>query len=101
MRPYLTSLTLLFSVFLSNHVQSETQLLITSSADQNTLIEITYPKAIRIEQAIHDGLTQIPMHNKSSSNNVVPIYWLGAALLDIKNTASLEKNANKCSANSS
>ncbi|MFB2726394.1 capsule biosynthesis GfcC family protein [Shewanella mangrovisoli] len=90
MRPYLTSLTLLISVFLSNQVQSETQLLITSSAEQNTLIEITYPKTIRIQQAVHDGLTQLPIHNKSSSNDVVPIYWLGAALLDIKNTASLE-----------
>lgn len=90
MRSYLTPLALLLgSVFITS-AQAETQLFVTTSAQQDAPVQLTYPAAIRVRQVVQDGLTHIPEHNKTNKKDIVPIYWLGAALLDIHNTASLE-----------
>ncbi|WP_413484515.1 capsule biosynthesis GfcC family protein [Shewanella baltica] len=90
MRSYFTPLTLLFGSFLTTIAQADTQLLVTTSANQGAQVQLTYPTAVRLEQAVQDGLVQLPKYNKTTSNETVPIYWLGAALLDIQNTAVLE-----------
>ena len=90
MRYYIAPLALLLSSVLTTTVQAETQISVSTSINQDSLVRMNYPAAVRIEQAIQDGLQQLPAYNKTTNKEVVPIYWLGAALLDIQNTAALE-----------
>ncbi|MBW3530932.1 capsule biosynthesis GfcC family protein [Shewanella sp. NKUCC06_TVS] len=90
MKYYIAPLALVLSSVLTTTVQAETQLFISTSINQDAQIQLNYPAAVRIEQIVQDGLVQLPKYNKTNQNEVVPIYWLGAALLDIENTAVLE-----------
>lgn len=90
MRSYLTPLALLASTLFLSAVQAETQLFVATSSSKDAQVQITYPSAIRIRQALQDGSTQLPLYNKTTNDEVEPIYWLGAALLDLQNTAALE-----------
>lgn len=90
MKSYLTSLALLVSSVLSTAAHAETQLFVTTSSHQEAQLHIVYPTGIRIAQAVQDGIQQLPLYNKTNNKEVAPIYWLGAALLDIENTAALE-----------
>ena len=87
MRSYLLLSVLLGCVF-STIAQADTQVLVTTSSSQDAQVRLHYPAAVRLEQIIQDSLQQLPTHN--SDDKVVPIYWLGAALLDVQNTAVLE-----------
>ncbi|PWF63906.1 hypothetical protein CBX96_08730 [Shewanella sp. BC20] len=88
MKSYIPPLVLLVSLFLFPNAEANTQLSVSTSASKTPEVQITYPTAIRVEQAVKDGLTQLPLHTKGTKN--IPIYWLGAALFDTKNTAPLE-----------
>lgn len=90
MRSYITPLALLISTFSLSTVQANTQLYVSTSAANVPQLQITYPAAIRVGQAVQDGLTQLPLYNQTIRNEAIPIYWLGAALLDIRSTAALE-----------
>lgn len=90
MKSYLTPLALLMSSVFSIAAHAETQLFITTSSTQDAPLHIVYPTGIRIGQAVQDGLQQLPLYNKTSNKEVMPIYWLGAALVDLENTAVLE-----------
>jgi len=90
MRYYIAPLALLLSSVLTTTVQAETQISVSTSINQDSLVRMNYPAAVRIEQIVQDGLQQLPTYNKTTNKEVVPIYWLGAALLDIQNTAALE-----------
>ncbi|MFB2684886.1 capsule biosynthesis GfcC family protein [Shewanella mangrovisoli] len=90
MRSYITPLALLISSFSLSTVQANTQLYVSTSAANVPQLQITYPAAIRVGQAVQDGLTQLPLYNQSTRNEAIPIYWVGAALLDIQSTAALE-----------
>ncbi len=90
MRSYITPLALLVSSVFLQSVEANTQLSVSTSASHTPQLHITYPTAIRVGQAVQDGLTQLPLYNQTIKNEATPIYWLGAALLDTKNTAALE-----------
>lgn len=90
MRSYLAPLALLTSSLFLSMVQAETQLFVATSSSKDAQVQISYPSAIRIEQALQDGLAQLPINNHTTQTEIMPIYWLGAALLDIQNTAALE-----------
>ncbi|BFL84847.1 capsule biosynthesis GfcC family protein [Shewanella baltica] len=90
MRYYIAPLALVLSSALTATVHAETQLFISTSTNQDAQVQLNYPTAVRIEQIVQDGLQQLPAYNKTTNKEVVPIYWLGAALLDIQNTAALE-----------
>lgn len=90
MRSYFAPLALLVSSLFLPSIQAETKLFVGTSSNKDAQIQITYPSTIRIEQAVQDGLTQIQNNNQTAKSEVVPIYWLGAALLDIHNTVALE-----------
>ncbi|MCD8557699.1 MAG: capsule biosynthesis GfcC family protein [Shewanella xiamenensis] len=90
MRSYITPLALLASSLFLPNVEANTQLFVSTSASNPPQLQITYPSAIRVGQAVQDGLTQLPLYNQPTKNEAVAIYWLGASLLDIKNTAALE-----------
>ncbi|ESE41275.1 capsule biosynthesis GfcC family protein [Shewanella decolorationis] len=90
MRSYITPLALLASSLFLPNVEANTQLFVSTSASNPPQLQITYPSAIRVGQAVQDGLTQLPFYNQTTKNEAMPIYWLGAALLDTKNTATLE-----------
>ena len=90
MRYYIAPLALVLSSALTATVHAETQLFISTSTNQDAQVQLNYPTAVRIEQIVQDGLQQLPTYNKTTNKEVVPIYWLGAALLDIQNTAALE-----------
>lgn len=90
MRSYFPPLALLASSLFLSMAQAETQLFVATSSSKEAQVQITYPSAIRIGQALQDGLAQLPLYNKTTQNEIVPIYWLGAALLDLQNTAALE-----------
>ncbi|WP_133178867.1 capsule biosynthesis GfcC family protein [Shewanella decolorationis] len=90
MRSYITPLALLVSSLFLPNVEANTQLSVSTSASNPPQLQITYPSAIRVGQAVQDGLTQLPLYNQVTKNEAIPIYWLGAALLDTKNTAALE-----------
>ncbi|MFV0595813.1 capsule biosynthesis GfcC family protein [Shewanella sp.] len=90
MKSYTPSLALLLSTLFLPTVQANTQLYVSTSASKEPQMQITYPATIRVGQAVQDGLTQLPLYNKTTRNEAIPIYWLGAALLDLQNTAELE-----------
>lgn len=90
MRSYLMPLALLVSSVLATVAQAETQLLVTTSSNQDAQVELLYPTSIRLDKVVLDGLQQLQIHNKNNHKEITPIYWLGAALLDIQNTAALE-----------
>jgi len=90
MRSYITPLALLVGSLFLPAVEANTQLAVSTTASNTPQLHITYPSAIRVGQAVQDGLTQLPLYNQPTKNEAVAIYWLGAALLDIKNTAALE-----------
>ena len=90
MRSYITPLALLVGSLFLPAVEANTQLAVSTTASNTPQLQITYPSAIRVGQAVQDGLTQLPLYNQPTKNEAVAIYWLGAALLDIKNTAALE-----------
>lgn len=90
MRSYITPLALIVSSVFLPSVEANTQLSVSTSASHTPQLHITYPAAIRVGQAVQDGLTQLPLYNQTIKNEPVSIYWLGAALLDTNNTAELE-----------
>lgn len=90
MRSYLMPLALLLSSVLATVAHAETQLLVTTSSNQDAQVELLYPTSIRLDKVVLDGLQQLQIHNKNNHKEITPIYWLGAALLDIQNTAALE-----------
>ena len=90
MRSYLMPLALLVSSVLATVAQAETQLLVTTSSNQDAQVELLYPTSIRLDKVVLNGLQQLQIHNKNNHKEITPIYWLGAALLDIQNTAALE-----------
>lgn len=90
MRSYITPLALLVGSLFLPSVEANTQLSVSTSSSNTPQLQITYPSAIRVGQAVQDGLTQLPLYNQTIKNEATPIYWLGAALLDTKNTAALE-----------
>ncbi|SUI75319.1 capsule biosynthesis GfcC family protein [Shewanella morhuae] len=87
MRSYLR-LLVLFNCIFSTIAQAETQVLVTTSSSQDAQVRLHYPAAVRLEQIIQDSLQQLTTHNNDTK--AVPIYWLGAALLDVQNTSVLE-----------
>lgn len=90
MRSYITPLALLISTVFLPTVKANTQLFVSTSASNASQLQITYPSAVRVGQAVQDGLVQLPLYNQANRSEVVSIYWLGAALLDLQNTAELE-----------
>lgn len=90
MRSYITPLALLLSSGFLPSVAANTQLSVSTSASSAPQLQISYPAAIRIDQALQDGLTQLPRYNQTQKNEAESIYWLGAALLDTQNIAGLE-----------
>ncbi|MGL5391013.1 MAG: capsule biosynthesis GfcC family protein, partial [Shewanella sp.] len=78
----------------------DTQLAITTSSQQSPALQMVYPSAVRLSQVVQDGLTQLPRYQRTNyhqtnsyqtnSAEAQPVYWLGAALLDMGNTAELE-----------
>lgn len=90
MRSYITPLALLLSTLSLSTAQANIQLYVSISSTKEPLVQITYPTTIRVGQAVQDGLAQLPLYNQSAKSEEIPIYWLGAALLDIHNTAALE-----------
>ncbi|MFB2637766.1 capsule biosynthesis GfcC family protein [Shewanella bicestrii] len=89
MKSCITAITLLASSLFLPAVNASTQLFVSTSSSDLTQLQLTYPSAIRVEQAVQDGLTQLPA-NYITEAHPTPVYWLGAALLDTKNTATLE-----------
>ncbi|MEL4429130.1 capsule biosynthesis GfcC family protein [Shewanella mangrovisoli] len=90
MRSYITPLALLISSVFLPTAKANTQLFVSTSASNSPQLQITYPSAIRVGQAVQDGLAQLPLYNQTTRDEAISIYWLGATLLDLQNTAKLE-----------
>lgn len=90
MRSYITPLALLISSVFLPTAKANTQLFVSTSASNSPQLQITYPSAIRVGQAVQDGLAQLPLYNQTTRDEAISVYWLGAALLDLQNTAKLE-----------
>lgn len=90
MKSYLSPLALLIGLFVATATTAETQLTITTSSQQSPQLQMVYPSGVRLSQVVQDGLMQLPRYQQTHSPDVQPVYWLGAALLDMDNTAQLE-----------
>lgn len=90
MKYYLLPLSVILTAVLSPCVKADTTLTVTTSAYTNKQSELRYSSPVRIEQVLEDGLAQL-QSTQTPSPKTQPIYWLGAALIDVHNTAALEK----------
>ena len=66
MRSYLMPLALLLSSVLAAVAQAETQLLVTTSSNQDAQVELLYPTSIRLDKVVLDGLQQLQIYNKNN-----------------------------------
>lgn len=90
MKYYLLPLSVILTAMLSPCVQAETTLTVTTSAYANQQAQLNYSAPVRIEQTLEDGLAQL-QNTQAPASKTQPVYWLGAALIDMQNTAALEK----------
>ncbi|QYJ79944.1 capsule biosynthesis GfcC family protein [Shewanella acanthi] len=89
MKPYFLLSTILAGALFQPLAFAQTQLVVSTSAEQAPLFQLSYPTPIRVQQAVQEGIVQLPNYNPAKTKPQ-PIYWLGAALWDMQDTQELE-----------